>query len=198
VRTAVLTINMTHRGDRSGLKKQEIEEQLRRALALLPGYASESVWGAGKGYVLVLAGADGRALAQHAKQVERELRTLPGIGAVTSNASLLRPELIVRPDFSRAADLGVTSAAIAETLRIATTGDHDRELAKLNLSERQVPVVVRLADEARDDLETIKRLPVPGRAAPYRWRTSQRSRSAAALRRSRATTACATSISRSS
>ena len=68
----------------------------------------------------------------------------------------------MRPDFSRAADLGVTSAAIAETLRVATTGDHDRELAKLNLSERQVPVVVRLADAARDDLETIKRLPVPG------------------------------------
>ena len=163
VRTAVLTINMTHRGDRSGLTKQEIETQLRKALARLPGVRVKvGMGGASKDYVLVLASADGRALAHHAQQVERELRTLPGIGAVTSSASLLRPELIVRPDFSRAADLGVTSAAIAETLRVATTGDHDRELAKLNLSERQVPVVVRLADEARDDLETIKRLPVPG------------------------------------
>ena len=78
------------------------------------------------------------------RQVERELRTIPGIGNVTSTASLVRPELIVRPDFARAADLGVTSAAIADTLRIATAGDYDQGLAKLNLSQRQVPVVVKL------------------------------------------------------
>ncbi|BBI59900.1 hypothetical protein HSBAA_12060 [Vreelandella sulfidaeris] len=63
---------------------------------------------------------------------------------------------------SRAADLGVTSAAIAETLRVATLGDYDQDLAKLNLSERQVPIVVRLADAAREDLQTLKQLPVPG------------------------------------
>jgi multidrug efflux pump subunit AcrB len=74
----------------------------------------------------------------------------------------MRPELIVRPDFARAADLGVTSAAIAETLRVATSGDYSQALSKLNLSERQVPIVVRLADSGRDDLETLRRLPVPG------------------------------------
>ena len=58
---------------------------------------------------------------------------IPGIGNVTSTSSLVRPELIVRPDFARAADLGVTTAAIAETLRIATAGDYDQALAKLNL-----------------------------------------------------------------
>jgi multidrug efflux pump subunit AcrB len=116
--------------------------------------------------VLVLAGEDGAALNRHGAQVERELRGIAGIGAVTSTASLLRPELIVRPAFDRAADLGVTSAAIADTLRVATTGDYDQELAKLNLSERQVPVVVRLADDARDDFDTLRRLPVPGARGP--------------------------------
>ena len=116
--------------------------------------------------MLVLAGEDGRALAQHALQVERELRTHPGIGAVTSTASLVRPELIVRPDFARAADLGVTSAAIADTLRIATAGDYDQGLAKLNLSQRQVPMVVKLRADARADLDLIARLPVPGARGP--------------------------------
>ncbi len=48
------------------------------------------------------------------------MRAIPGIGAVSSTASLVRPELIVRPDFARAADLGVSAQAIADTLRIAT------------------------------------------------------------------------------
>ena len=49
-----------------------------------------------------------RVLNEHAQKVVRELRTLPGIGAVTSSSSLVRPEIIVRPDFAKAADLGVT------------------------------------------------------------------------------------------
>jgi multidrug efflux pump subunit AcrB len=163
VRTAVLTIELTHRKDRAGLKKQSIEEQLRDVLVVLPGVrVNVGMGGSSENYVLVLAGEDSRVLAQHAQQVERELRTIPGIGAVRSTASLVRPELVVRPDFARAADLGVTSASIAETLRIATAGDYDQEVAKLNLSDRQVPVVVRLADTARDDVQTLKRLPVPG------------------------------------
>ena len=164
VRTAVLTINIAHRDDRPGVKKQRIEEQLRDALGSLPGVRIGI--GSSDNHVLVLAGEDGRVLAQHAHEVERELRTIPGIGAITSSAGLVRPELVVRPDFARAADLGVTSEAIAETLRVATMGDNDQELARLNLSERQVPVVVRLSAAARDDFETLKRLPVPGARGP--------------------------------
>ncbi len=167
VRKAVLTINMTHRNDRPGLSKQDIEGQLREALAVLPGARVKVGLGASsEKYVLVLAGEDGRVLADHAAQVERELRTIPGIGAVTSTASLVRPELIVRPDFARAADLGVTSQSIADTLRIATNGDYDQGLPKLNLSQRQVPVVVKLAEDARADIDLLSRLPVPGARGP--------------------------------
>ena len=167
VRTAMLTLRLTPRGERKGLRKQEIEQQLRIALGALPSArVSVGMGGSGEKYALVLAGEDSRALEQHAQKVQRELRTLPGIGAVTSTASLVRPELMVRPDFARAADLGVTSSAIAETLRVATIGDHEQDLAKLNLGERQVPVMVRLSDAGRDDLQTLSRLPVPGARGP--------------------------------
>ena len=168
VRKATLTINMTPRSQRRGIRKQEVEAQLREALAAVPGARiNVGLAGAAGGkYVLVLAGEDGRVLSEHARQVERELRTIPGIGSVTTTASLVRPELTVRPDFARAADLGVTSAAIADTLRIATAGDYDQGLAKLNLSQRQVPIVVKLPPEARQDLALLERLPVPGRHGP--------------------------------
>ncbi|CAN7586533.1 efflux RND transporter permease subunit [Rhizobacter sp. LjRoot28] len=167
VRKATLTINMTPRGERKGLSKQAIEGQLREDLAVVPGARVKVGLGASsEKYVLVLAGEDGRVLSEHAAKVERELRTIKGIGGITSTSSLVRPELIVRPDFARAADLGVTSTAMAETLRIATAGDYDQGLAKLNLSQRQVPVLVKLAPEARADLDLLSRLAVPGARGP--------------------------------
>jgi multidrug efflux pump subunit AcrB len=99
--------------------------------------------------------------------VERELRTIPGIGNVTSTASLVRPELIVRPDFARAADLGVTSAAIADTLRIATAGDYDQGCAKLNLSAAPGADRREAADRrAHRPGPAVERLAVPGARGP--------------------------------
>jgi multidrug efflux pump subunit AcrB len=98
--------------------------------------------------------------------VERDLRTIPGVGTITTTASLARPELVVKPDFPRMADLGVTSAAIADVLRIATAGDYDQGIAKLNLAQRQVPIVVKLPATARQDLGLLARLSVPGKHGP--------------------------------
>lgn len=167
VRKVVLTINLVHRNERPGVSKQQVESQLRQALEDLPGARVKvGLAGSNEKYVLVLAGQDGRVLAEHAQLVERELRSMPGVGNVVSSANLQRPELLVRPDFARMADLGVTSAAIADTLRMATAGDYDQGLAKLNLADRQVPVVVRLPAEARQDPDLLARLPVPGARGP--------------------------------
>jgi multidrug efflux pump subunit AcrB len=166
-RKATLTINMLPRKDRGGVKKQEVERQLREALADIPGARiTVGFGGSSEKYVLVLTSENGQVLADHARVVERELRTIPGIGNVTTTASLVRPELVIRPDFAHAADLGVNSAAIADTLRIATSGDYDQSLAKLNLAERQVPIVVKLPASARQDLALLERMTVPGKHGP--------------------------------
>ncbi|MBC5763614.1 efflux RND transporter permease subunit [Ramlibacter albus] len=160
-RKATLTILLTERGDRP--KKQPIENEIRRALEPLPGVRSKvGLGGSGEKYVLVLTGEDPVALQSAALAVEKDLRSIPGLGSVASTASLVRPEIVVRPDFVKAADLGVTSSAIADTLRIATAGDYDVALPKLNLAQRQVPIVVKLQEEARKDLSTLERLGVPG------------------------------------
>ncbi|MBI2769301.1 MAG: efflux RND transporter permease subunit [Burkholderiales bacterium] len=165
VRKATLTILLADRGDRP--RKQGIENQIRAALEPLPGVRSKvGLGGSGEKYILVLTGEDPQALQAAALAVEKDLRTIPGLGSVASTASLIRPEIAVRPDFARAADLGVTSAAIGETLRIATAGDYDIALPKLNLSQRQVPILVRLQEDARKDLSVLERLAVPGTRGP--------------------------------
>jgi multidrug efflux pump subunit AcrB len=167
VRKATLTINLTPRKERGGVKKQAVEQSLREALLALPGVQVKvGLGGSNEKYILVLASENGPLLADHARKVERDLRTIPGIGAVTSTASLTRPELVVRPDFSSMADLGVSSAAIADVLRIATAGDYDQSIAKLNLAQRQVPIVVKLPPAARQDLGLLERLTVPGKSGP--------------------------------
>jgi multidrug efflux pump subunit AcrB len=164
-RKATLTILLAARGDRP--RKQGIENNIRKALEELPGARSKvGLGGSGEKYVLALTGEDPLALAAAAAAVERDLRTIPGLGSVASSASLVRPELTVRPDFARMADMGVTSSAIGETLRIATVGDYDASLPKLNLAQRQIPIVVRLSDDARNDLGALERLMVPGTRGP--------------------------------
>lgn len=163
-RMAQLTVTLTPRRERSGVSQQDIERELRAQLQAVPGVRIRVA--ASENYTLVLSGEDSELLARHAARVEQELRALPGIGQVTSSASLQRPELIVRPDSARAADLGVSTDAIAETVRVATQGDYEQYLAKLNLGQRQVPIVVRLPDEAMGELELLRQLTVPGARGP--------------------------------
>ena len=165
-RKAVMTVVLAHRSERPGTQ-QTIEASIRERLAEVPGVRlTVGPQDTGVKMQLVLRSEDPAALAVAARDVERDLRTIPGIGNVSSSASLVRPEIIVRPDFARAADLGVTASGIAETVRVATAGDYDVGLPKLNLSERQVPIRVKLPDAVRADLAAIERLTVPGRNGP--------------------------------
>ena len=164
-RKATLTILLTERGTRP--RKQPIENNIRKALENLPGARTKvGLGGSGEKYIIMLTGEDPLALSQAAAALEKDLRTIPGLGSVASSAALVRPEVTIRPDFSKMADLGVTSQSIGETLRIATVGDYDQALAKLNLSSRQIPIVVRLDDAARSDLSQIERLMVQGAKGP--------------------------------
>jgi hydrophobe/amphiphile efflux-1 (HAE1) family protein len=145
--------------------QQEIEALIRPRLEQIPG-ARFSMGGGGPGEKLdlVLAGQDGRTLKLAAQAVERELReTLPYLGAIQSSASLERPELTLRPNASRAAEQGISTAAIAETIRVATSGDFGPQLPKFNLETRQLDIRVRLPDSARENIDVLANLRVPAK-----------------------------------
>ena len=166
VRLATLTLKLVHRSERPRTQAG-VEAEIRNRLQGLPG-ARVSIGGGAPGEKLQvsLASEDPLALEAAARAVERDLRGLPGVGNVTSGASLQRPEIQIRPDFARAADLGVTTAALAGAVRVATSGDFAVNLPKLNLPQRQIPIRVRLDKAMRQDLEAIAQLRVPGKAGP--------------------------------
>ena len=123
VRLATLTLNLVHRSQRPRTQA-EVEVEIRERLQALPGVrVSIGAGQAGEKLQVSLASEDPLALGVAAQAVERDLRSLSGIGNVTSGASLERPEIQIRPDFARAADLGITTAALAAAVRVATSGD---------------------------------------------------------------------------
>ena len=164
-RRATITVRMDPRSERA--PQPVIEENIRAALMQLPGVQIKiGLSIAGEKYKFVLSSDNPELLTRTAQQVDRELLGIAGIGNISSNTSLLRPEIVIHPDFVRAAALGVSTAAIADTIRVATAGDYDNALAKLNLPDRQVPIVVRLDEQLRGDLDELARLPVPGAHGP--------------------------------
>ena len=78
-----------------------------------------------------------------------------------STAELDRPELQIEPRRQVAADLGVSTEALSTTIRVATLGDIDANLAKFNVGDRLIPIRVELDEAARGAL---RRVGEPARA----------------------------------
>ncbi len=162
IRKASLTLTLVPVKQRTR-SQTAIENELREKLRNVPGARFTIGYGGnGEKVQLVLSGDNSDALQRAAHAVVRDLRRIPGLGNVTSSASLLRPEILITPDFARAAELGVTAASIGETVHVATAGDYDKALPKLNLPDRQVDIRVQLPLAARSDLAAIKEMRVPG------------------------------------
>ena len=163
VRKTSLTIKLSPREARDRSQAQ-VEDEIRQRLRALPGTrVALSTVEPGAKLRITLASEDAAALDTALRAVEADLRTLQGLGNITSDASLQQPEIQLRPDFARAAELGVTAADLARTVRIATAGDYKVQLPKLNLPQRQLPIRVRQDLSLRGELDAIRQLPVRAR-----------------------------------
>ena len=113
------------------------------------------------GYQQILASDDPKALDAAALELEKEMRTLPSLADVHPSSPPVGPEVIIRPRLDEAARLGVPVQTIAQIARIATVGDIDANVAKLDEGERRIPIRVRLPADARADVAQLKALRVP-------------------------------------
>ncbi|MBC2664487.1 efflux RND transporter permease subunit [Novosphingobium flavum] len=117
--------------------------------------------GSGRPISVMLAGTDSRLLEQTAATLVEQMKGIPGVVAPRVSADMRRPEVVITPRMDLAASLGVTTQAMSQAIRIATIGEIDQNAAKFSLSDRQVPIRVRMPESARRDLSNIANLPVP-------------------------------------
>ena len=117
--------------------------------------------GSGRPISIMLAGTDPVLLEETATALVEQMKGLKQIVAPRISADLRRPEVVIIPRLDLAASLGVTTQSMSQAIRIATIGEIDQNAAKFSLSDRQVPIRVRISEEARRDLSNIANLPVP-------------------------------------
>jgi multidrug efflux pump subunit AcrB len=160
-------INIVLKKDRT-VTSTEFERTLGPKLSAIPdarvNFQSQGGGGPGGGgrdIVLYLGGDNPDLLLATANKISDEMATLKELRAPRAMGDLVRPEITIKPRFDLAADLGVTTTALSQTVRIATLGDIAQNSAKFSLADRQVPITVSISETARRDLSILENLPVP-------------------------------------
>ncbi len=169
IRKAALYIHLVPKTERK-LTQKQLKGIISRKLADIPDTRAWYVNERGERELsFSVLSQDGDQLSEAVGKLEGALRHVPGFNNVAADASISRPELRVVPRFDAAARLGVSPNKIAETIRVATIGDIDANLAKFNAGDRLVPIRVQIDEHARADLQRLKNLRVTsttGKAIP--------------------------------
>jgi len=164
VNTGQMFVQLKPRGDRA-LSQREFEQEMRSQFRDIPGarltFASGGASGGRTDLNIILKSENPEALITAANALESQMREVQGLVEISSSASVVKPELLIRPNPQRAADLGVSVQAIARTASLATLGDNEANLAKFDLADRQIPIRVQLDPSTRSDLDTLRTLRVP-------------------------------------
>jgi multidrug efflux pump subunit AcrB len=157
-------LNVTLREDRERTSvefERALSPQLTSIADARVNFQSQSGGGSGRDMTITLGGDDPVQLNQAAQAVVDDMAKMPELRAPRINGDLLRPEIVIKPRLDLAADLGVTTSALSQAIRIATLGEIDQNSAKFSLSDRQIPIRVSLDEGSRRNLSTIQNLPVP-------------------------------------
>jgi len=92
-----------------------------------------------------------------AKQVQGVVSKVPGAGDVEVDLAGTSPVLKVEPKELELSKFGASTSDVLDTVSIALGG---QEAGYLYDGDRKYPIVVRLSEEERSDLDTIQNLPV--------------------------------------
>jgi hydrophobe/amphiphile efflux-1 (HAE1) family protein len=160
VRKAQLVINLVHKSKRD-TTQSAIQDEIGREVASAPDVRAWFLNENGMRQVsLSVSGSDPQAIDRAAAALASEMKRIPLLANVTTTAALDRPEIRLRPRTERAAELGVSTDALADAIRVATIGDVDANLARYNAGDRLVPIRVSLERSARADVDLLSNLRV--------------------------------------
>ncbi|MGQ9730593.1 MAG: efflux RND transporter permease subunit, partial [Candidatus Zipacnadales bacterium] len=150
------------RRERGQRNDTQFIEDLRKELAGLPSVnvkvlsAGGRISGGTEADVEIwLQGPDYTALSRSAQELTQRLTTVPGVMYPQASAKPGRPEIQVRIDRVRAADVGMTAAQVAAVLRAAYEGDTSSQFRE---GGDEYDLRVLLTDADRNRLEDVRRL----------------------------------------
>jgi len=105
-----------------------------------------------------IRGPDLKALAGYAEQLRKKAEQIPGIvdGDITLKLDKLERRVVI--DRERAADLGVRTEDIAQTLRLGVGGDEEVSRFRDDSANENYDVQLRLVDADRNGVEAISQL----------------------------------------
>jgi HAE1 family hydrophobic/amphiphilic exporter-1 len=161
IRKAKLLIQLVAPAERQS-SAQEFEQSISSDLSKIPNVRMSFLNENGnKALSFSLVSDRPEELTRVARALEIEMNGLPQLNNVSASTPSPRTELTIVPRATEAAKLGVNTEAIAETVRLATLGDNNSNLLRVNLNSRQVPVRISLDANARTSLQEIEKLLVP-------------------------------------
>ena len=156
-----------------GRSQRDVMSEIRKRLSKLPNIRpavrnapSFNIGGGSYDIDYALRGPDLESLAKYAEQLRVKSQELGGIVDADTTLKLDKPELRVRIDRERAADLRVEVADVATALQVMVGGDPEVSRFYDPTANDEYDVELRLAPGDRGDPATISRLWVPRSGSP--------------------------------
>jgi len=171
---ATIYITLRDRGDGRDRTSTEFQRQVGPSLQSIPDarvfFRNQNQAG-GRDMSVLLTSSDPERLRSAALTLVEQMRQRPELRAPRIAGDLRRPEIMIRPRLNLMADMGVTTQAMSQAIRVATQGEIEQASARFSLSDRQIPIRVTLNESSRRSLSTIENMPVPttmGSTVPLR------------------------------
>lgn len=156
---ARLTVSFVPSNERGGVSTFEVMDKIRQAVRIYPGVeivVDKNADGpaTGKPINLEVSGEDMDQLAILSEKIINYInsKNIPGIENLKADVQIGKPELIVQIDREAARRYEVSTLDVADAIRSAVFG---REVSKYKEGEDDYPIMVRLDEEYRNDVEDI-------------------------------------------
>ena len=107
----------------------------------------------------VIRGPDLNELAEVSKKIADKMHQYPDLVDINPSLNLNTPELQVKVDRQRAADIGVRMTDISDAVRLFYSGED--EITRFKEGSEQYPVTMQLLPEQRDNPDVLNRMMVP-------------------------------------
>jgi heavy metal efflux system protein len=149
--------------------KSEIVSEVERLVSEVPGNNyeftqpiqmrfNELIAGVRSDVAVKVFGDDTAVLLEQGKKIKAILESIQGASDTKVEQITGLPMIVVKPDRSKIAWLGLSTSEIQDTVRIAYAGE---EVSKFYEGDRNFPIVLRLGEKDRRNISAISDLPIP-------------------------------------